>query len=139
MGVVIDASVALAWGFTDENDGYARDVLAALAGRRIIVPAIWQLEIANGIIVGERRGRLSQQAIHLFQDLLKNLNPVQDNQSLQQTMENVIPVARMHNLTAYDASYLELASRCGLPLATLDVRLMKAAQDASIAIFRSRP
>jgi predicted nucleic acid-binding protein len=134
-GVVVDASVALAWCFPDEASNYADEVLIALEGRAILVPAVWGLEIANALLSGERSKRLRQPEIRRFTTLLDSLSLVQDMQSVGEHVGNVLPLAREYNLSAYDAAYLELSIRHGVPLATLDGRLHKAAQKARITIF----
>ena len=73
---VIDASVALAWCFPDEGSPYADDVLVALHGISILVPAIWPLEVAHGLLVGERNKRLKHPEIRRFAELLQQLSPI---------------------------------------------------------------
>lgn len=138
-GVVVDASVALAWCFPDEASDYADAVLVALEGRTILVPAIWGLEIANAVLAGERSKRLRQPEIRRFTTLLESLSPVQDVQPVCDHVSNVLPLAREYGLSAYDAAYLELSIRHGTPLATLDGKLRKAAQKAGIRVFAGLP
>jgi len=133
--VVIDASVALAWCFPDEGSGYADAVLVELNGNSILVPAVWALEVANGILVGERSKRLHQPEIRRFITLLENLSIVQDVQSLSEYVRNVLPLAREYGLSAYDAACLELSVRYSAPLATLDRRLQKAGQSAGVKLY----
>ena len=134
-GVVIDASTALAWCFPDESSDYADSVLVALEGKTILVPAVWSLEIANAVLVGERKKRLRQPEILRFITLLESLSVLQDIQPVGDHVNNVLPLAREYSLSAYDAAYLELSIRNGAPLATLDDRLEKAAKQAGVAIF----
>jgi predicted nucleic acid-binding protein len=133
--VVIDASVALAWCFPDEGSGYADAVLVELKGSSILVPAVWALEVANGVLVGERSKRLHQPEIRRFAILLENLSVVQDVQSLNEYARNVLPLAREYGLSASDAAYLELSIRYSAPLATLDRKLRKAGQSAGVKLF----
>ena len=133
--VVLDASVALAWCFPDEDSDYADDVLVALKGHSIAVPAVWSLEVANAILVGERRKRLKQTEIRQFLDLLDGLSILQDAQTVGENLSSVLPLGRRFSLSAYDAAYLELAIRHGARLATLDGHLRKAASHAGIKIF----
>ena len=72
-GVVVDASVTLAWCFPDEISDYADRVLVALEGNTVLVPAIWCLEIANAVLTGERKKRLRQSEIRRFTSLLEGL------------------------------------------------------------------
>ena len=134
-GVVVDASVALAWCFPDEASDYADGVLVALKGQAIVVPAVWGLEIANAMLAGERRKRLKQPEILRFLALLEGLSIIQDDQAVSESVSNVLPLARDYDLSAYDAAYLELSIRHAVPLATLDAKLQKAAQRAGVKIF----
>jgi predicted nucleic acid-binding protein len=134
-GVVVDASVALAWCFPDEASEYADGVLVALKGQAIVVPAVWGLEIANAMLAGERRNRLKQPEILRFVALLEGLSILQDGQAVSESVSNVLPLARHYGLSAYDAAYLELSIRHGVPLATLDAKLRKAARRAGVKIF----
>jgi predicted nucleic acid-binding protein len=138
VGVVVDASVALAWCFPDEASGYADAILVALEGRTILVPAIWGLEIANAVLAGERSKRLRQPETRRFMTLLESLSLVQDVQPACDRVSNVLPLAREYGLSAYDAAYLELSIRHGVPLATLGGKLRKAAQRAGIGVFAAR-
>lgn len=137
-GVVVDASTTLAWCFPDESSGYADGVLVALEGKTMLVPAVWGLEIASAVLVGERRKRLRQPEIRRFTTLLESLSLVQDLQPVAGYVSNVLPLARDYQLSAYDAAYLELSIRRGAPLATLDGKLQKAAQKAGVIIFERR-
>jgi predicted nucleic acid-binding protein len=134
-GVVVDASTALAWCFPDETSDYADGVLVSLEGKTILVPAVWSLEIANAVLVGERKKRLHQPEIRRFTTLLESLSLVQDAQPAAEQVTNVLPLAREHSLSAYDAAYLELSLRRGAALATLDGKLQKAARKAGVKIF----
>jgi predicted nucleic acid-binding protein len=133
--LVIDASVALAWCFPDEANDDADAVLDALAGKSGLVPAIWALEVANALLVGERARRLGPPEIRRFTSLLENLSIFQDVLSTSQYVDHVLPLAREYGLSAYDAAYLELAIRQGTSLATLDRKLRIAAQKAGIQVF----
>jgi predicted nucleic acid-binding protein len=137
-GVVVDASVALAWCFPDEASDYADGALVALKGQAMVVPAVWGLEIANAMLAGERRKRLKQPEIMRFLALLEGLPIVQDDLAVSESVSNVLPLARDYDLSAYDAAYLELSIRHGIPLATLDAKLRKAAQRAGVKIFAGK-
>ena len=134
-GTVVDASVTLAWCFPDEISDYADDVLIGLEGKTILVPTVWCLEIANAVLVGERKRRLGQPEIRRFTSLLEGLPLVQDTRPLRDHLSSVLPLARDYSLSAYDASYLELAIRHAAPLATLDRKLQKAAKHAGVRVF----
>ena len=137
--VVVDASVALAWCFPDEASNYADGVLVALEGKKILVPAVWSLEIANAILTGERQKRLGQLEVQRFITLLASLPLTQDVLPANQYVRDVLPLAREYGLSAYDAAYLELSIRQNAPLATLDKKLRNAAQRAGKATFEGDP
>lgn len=134
--VVVDASIALAWCFPDEASDYADEVLVALEGKTMLVPAVWSLEIANAVLAGERGKRLGQPEITQFTTLLESLSLVQDVRPAASHVNDVLPLARKHGLSAYDAAYLELSIRHRAPLATLDQKLQRAAKLAGMTIFK---
>ncbi len=117
---VLDCSVAMAWCFEDEAAGYADRVLKKLATREAVVPAIWPLEVANVLLVGERRKRLTKADSSRFLELLQGLPIAIDLQAASRAFGDIMSVARSLTISAYDASYVELAMRVGLHLATLD-------------------
>jgi predicted nucleic acid-binding protein len=133
--LVIDASVALAWCFPDEGTDMTGRVLDALRLRRGIVPSIWPLEITNAVLAGERRKRVVAADIARFLGLLNQLSLTVDVLAAQQSFANILPLARAHGLSAYDASYLELAMREGCGLATLDAKLRTAAEAVGVTVF----
>ena len=135
IGIVVHASVALAWCFPDETSDYADGVLVALEGQTILVPALWTIEITNAVLVAERRKRIKQPEIRRFVALLNDLTVVLDSPSVADSVGNILPLAREYGLSAYDASYLDVAVRHGAPLATLDRNLQNAARKAGIEIF----
>jgi predicted nucleic acid-binding protein len=127
MQFVLDCSVAISWCLVDENNDYPNGILAMMADSKAFVPGIWSLEIANVLLVAERRNRMtteqSEEAIALLQSLLIQVDPATDANALGATLL----LGRQEGLAAYDAAYLELALRLGLPLATIDTRLAQAA------------
>jgi predicted nucleic acid-binding protein len=137
--VVVDASLALAWCFPDEASDYADAVLVALEGKTMLVPCVWSLEIANALLVGERRQRLNEAEIKQFTTLLESLSLVQDTRAVAKHVHDVLPLARTHGLSAYDAAYLELSIRHSAPLATLDAKLQNAAKFAGVTLFEEQP
>jgi predicted nucleic acid-binding protein len=100
-----------------------------------MVPAVWGPEIANAMLVGERSKRLGLAEIRRFTKLLESLPLVQDVQPIGDHVSHVLPVARAHGLSAYDAAYLELSIRQSVPLATLDGKLERAARKSEVRIF----
>jgi predicted nucleic acid-binding protein len=119
-GLVIDSSVSIAWCFPDKQDDYSQSVLDALASERAFVPDLWHLEVANTLVVGERRKRSAQANTVTLLGFLASLPITVDEETKAQAFGNTLSLARDHNLSAYDAAYLELAMRRGLPLATLE-------------------
>ncbi len=111
--IVVDASVALAWCFPDEASEYANAVLTGLAGYEVWGPAVWPLEVANAIAVGERRKRITQPEVRRFFELVEALTVQQDSLPLSASVSNILPLAQAYGLSAYDAAYLEVAIRRG--------------------------
>ena len=134
MSFVVDASVTLAWCFEDEARPYAESVLDRLRGTQAMVPAIWPLEVANALLVAERRGRLAEAQTARLVELLASLPIDVDTEGLAHAWDTIVALGREHRLSAYDAGYLELAMRQGLPLATQDEGLKKVAGRAGIAL-----
>jgi len=119
-GFVLDCSVTMAWCFVDEATPSTDGVRDRLAEVRAVVPTIWPLEVANAAIVGERRQRLDEARSFRIFSLLDSLPIVVDDGPIGRAFGEIPHLCRAHNLPAYDAAYLELAMRLGLPLACLD-------------------
>jgi predicted nucleic acid-binding protein len=132
---VLDASLALAWYFKDEADPYADAVAAGLPSARANVPVIWFLELANALVVGERRRRSTEAQAGKWLAYLKSLPIVVDEETHRRAWDEVLTLARAHHLSVYDAAYLELALRRGLPLASLDARLKVAASAVGVPSY----
>jgi predicted nucleic acid-binding protein len=135
--LVLDASVNLAWVFEDEAGPYADTVLEALAEVEALVPAIWPLEVGNALLVAERRGRLNQADTSLFLALLGQLPITVEPQRPEQVLGEILALAREQGLSTYDAAYLHLAMRQGLPLATADKSLRQAAARIGVPVYGS--
>ena len=135
MPFVVDASLTLAWCFEDEAGPVADRALQRLERDRAYVPAIWVPEVANVLLVSERRGRLTEAQSARFTSLLADLAIEVEAVDAGRCWGTVLALARRHALSAYDASYLELASRRGLPLATADARLRTAAIAAGVPML----
>ena len=132
----MDASAILTLCFEDEDNAYGQLVLDAVEeGTGIIVPSLWPVEVGNGLLMAEKRGRLKADELSRFLSLLRDLDIELDQQNVPYTIETIVPLARQHKLTVYDAMYLELALRRGLPLATLDKRLAEACRTAGVALI----
>ena len=132
MTFVLDGSVTLTWFFEDEDNPYAMAVLDSLAESEPIVPFIWTLEVPNGLLMAERRGRLTADKTNQAIELLKKLNIRIDIR--EDGMQPLLTLARDCKLTTYDAAYLELAKRCQIPLATSDRALVEAARLSNIQL-----
>lgn len=132
---ILDSSMTLAWCFRDEKAAAPEAVLNSLAAARAVVPSLWHLEVANSLLVGERRKRSTEADTINWLRFLGSLPIVIDEETASRAWSAVIVLARSHNLSAYDASYLELAMRRGLPLATLDEKLMGTAKAIGIAEY----
>lgn len=135
MSFVVDASVALAWCFADEGGAYPTRVLEALDGGEAVAASHWTLEVCNGLLVAERRERITAREVTRVSRYLLALpisvDPVQRSRALTATHR----LARTRGLSAYDAEYLGLAIRLGLPLATLDADLRDAAAAEGVELF----
>ena len=134
-GFVLDNSIVMAWSFEDETDEYADAVLDRLAIARAVVPALWPLEVANALLMRERRKRSTEAETIKWTSILKSLPIVIDGETNAHAWSDTLTLARGHNLTAYDAAYLELAIRRSLPLATIDGKLKLAAETVGVALF----
>ncbi len=131
---VVDTSVVMTWCFEDERSAYSDNVLESLASRTAFVPSIWPLEVGNVLLVAERKKRLGKADSIRFISLLTQLPITVEQQPPETIMKDIIPLARESRLSTYDASYLELAMRKGLPIATLDQRLRKAAGHSRVPL-----
>ncbi len=135
-GFVLDCSITMAWCFDDEATAYTNGVRASLVDARAVVPSHWALEVANAAVGGERRKRLDEARSQRFIALLKLLPIVVDEETSERALADTLHLARAHNLSSFDAAYLELAMRRGLPLASLDGKLNTAATTAGVVLFR---
>jgi predicted nucleic acid-binding protein len=131
---VIDASVTLAWCFTDEASPAADAFLDLLATEEALVPSIWPLEVANGLRTAGRRGRLDMADLPRIRDLLVALPIRVEAVDLATALGEVSDLARSLELTAYDAAYVALAAKRGLPLATIDEGLIRACRKAGVKL-----
>jgi predicted nucleic acid-binding protein len=128
MPYVIDPSVALAWLLPDETNARANTIRQAIEnGAEAWIPAHWWLEIGNGLLMAERRGRIAPEQIAQALSLVESLPLEEDEATAEQIPMRTMSLARKYGLTLYDAAYLELAQRRGAILATFDAQLIKAA------------
>ena len=138
MNFVLDASVALLWLAPETNPAgtdYAATALMALKQSQAIVPSLFALEIANVVAKLESKGAVTEADAQRYISVLGSLNISVDPATATHALGDTLNLARRYGLSAYDAAYLELALRAGLPLATLDAGLAKAATTAGLSIL----
>jgi predicted nucleic acid-binding protein len=129
---VLDASLTLQWFLEDEaNREYSLAVLASLSEKRALVPMLWYYEVGNGLMMANRRKRIAFDQIDGFLTRLKRL-PIDAAQQTPSEILELPTFAQAHGLTNYDAAYLALAKRSGLPLATMDSELRRASAAAGV-------
>lgn len=133
---VLDCSLSVAWFFEDEANAYAQAVEDSLSAASAIVPTHWPLEVANAIVMGQRRNRTTEAKATMFLGLLKSLPITLDDETAMRAWQESIQLARTHQLSVYDAAYLELALRRGLPLTTLDDKLKAAANACGVPEYK---
>lgn len=133
--VVIDASIASAWCFPDEQTDYTRAVFQAVSSSAVdtVAPRLWAYEIRNSVLMGLRRGRISKPDC---EQLLSSLNELNVRLSEPASYDEVFSLAQEHGLTVYDAAYLNVAMQEGLPLASLDRQLVRASEAAGVELFQ---
>ena len=134
MVFVLDASVAAAWAFDDEDHPVARAAGGQLRTGEAITPALWWFELRNALVVNERRGRITEAGTAAFLRTVARLPIATDRTPVE---DDVLALARRHRLTVYDAAYLELARRLAAPLATLDAALATAAAAEGVTLDRT--
>ena len=133
---VLDASVALSMIFEDESSIYADAVAALLKQDLAVVPAVWPLEIANGLVTAVRRGRIPAADAPLLIGIFDRLRiEIDHGIAAEYLARTTLSLGIAHHVSAYDAMYLELAIRRGVPLATQDAQLARAAISAGVAIL----
>ncbi|MCX5912309.1 MAG: type II toxin-antitoxin system VapC family toxin [Deltaproteobacteria bacterium] len=132
---VIDNSVVMGWCFENEGNRYAEAVLESLEAGEALVPAIWPLEVGNVLLVAERKKRLSEASVVRFLALLNSLPITVEPETPERMLKEIVSLARAYNLSTYDASYLDLAMRLGLPIATQDASLARAAKKCRVPAF----
>lgn len=133
---VIDNSVVMSWCFQDEWNSYTEAVLESLESGEAYVPAVWPLEVGNALLVAERKKRLSEASVVRFLALVAGLPIMVEQETPERMLKEIVSLARQHGLSTYDASYLDLAMRLGLPLSTRDASLMKAAKKCRVPAYK---
>lgn len=138
MSFVLDNSVTMRWFFGDgkpQELTYAGNVLDAMKNTNALVPVTWGLEVANVIARAEAKGLVTEARSAAFLERLEGAGIDVDMGTFAHALSDILQLARRYKLSAYDASYLELALRLGIPLATLDVDLRNAAKKAGVKSF----
>jgi predicted nucleic acid-binding protein len=132
--LVLDASLALQWLLEDETGRqYSLSILTSLSTQRAVVPILWFYEVGNGLLMAHRRKRITLDQTNGFLTRLKAL-PIEAAEQVPSELLELPALAQKHGLTNYDAAYLALAMRLGLPLATTDAELLRAAAAAGVGI-----
>lgn len=135
MRLVVDASIGGAWCLSDEESNLALEVLDRIVEAQLIVPAHWSLELSNLLVVAERRSRIDAEGVRNATRFLRSLPFKVDVMTSGQALSATLELARRHQLTSYDAAYLELAIREGAVLATLDQCLARVASSEGVRVF----
>jgi predicted nucleic acid-binding protein len=131
---ILDCSISASWCLKDESNEEANKILDRLAEDGALVPSIWPVEMANVLVVAERRKRISAADAARAIEILLSL-PIHADKGNLEDLDAIRLMAWEHKLSAYDACYLELAQRTGLPIATLDHALQAASGKCGVALF----
>jgi predicted nucleic acid-binding protein len=138
MKLVLDASMALSWLFARKNAkevDCADQVLVNMANAETLVPALWHTEVINALLVGERHQVITEAQIIDYLNRLSGLPIITDTDAVVSRRDSILALAREHELTAYDATYLDLALRINAVLATFDTKLANAMRSAGGMVF----
>jgi predicted nucleic acid-binding protein len=134
--MVLDGSMTLGFLLEDERFASAMNVLSELeSGVPTYVPVLWWIETPNGLLMSERRKRISQAGVAKAIGSLRRLPVITDMLGVQERTDETLALARQHNLTIYDASYLELALRRDCALASADSALLRAAKVMGVHVI----
>jgi predicted nucleic acid-binding protein len=135
VSLVIDSSVALTWCFEDEASPQSDALFERVRDDGAVVPALWHLELANVLLQAEKRGRITTSDVATRLELISELPIAIDHETAARAWREILTLARTEGLTTYDAAYLEVAIRRGLPLSTRDDALIGAAHRIGVAIL----
>ena len=134
---VVDASVALCWYFPRQRTPYTEAVFDRLAaGDEALVPALWPLEMVNSLVVAARQKAITLAQLDTFIADLKDLPITVDFNGVGRSYSSVVRLSRQHQLSSYDAAYLDLAQVEGVPIATLDRNLLNAARASRVELLK---
>ncbi len=132
--LVIDSSAALSWCFEDEATSESDVLFERVRDQGAVVPGLWHLEVANVLLQAEKRGRIAAGGVGMRLELIAELPITTDTETTARAWREILALARAEGLTTYDAAYLELAIRRGLPLQTKDEALIAAAGRSVVAV-----
>lgn len=132
---VLDCSISMAWCFEDEATPFTNALYDNLIHDDVLVPDLWPVETLNTLLVAERRRRITPAQSEQFLATLLHARITIDHGCSRGSLPDILALARTHNLSSYDAAYLELAQREQLPLATQDQPLAKAAKAARVKLL----
>jgi len=133
--LVLDASVAVTWCFADEATQATDALLDDISANGALVPGLWFLELGNVLLAAERRGRITASDAAARLELISTLPIYVDQNAIARAWSEILHLARAEKLTTYDATYLDLALRRRLPLATKDRALAEAAKRLDVAVL----
>jgi len=135
-GFVADSSVGVAWVVASQSSPATEDLLDEVAsGTPFVVPVLWMFEVSNALFMLARRKRIRPEQSAYDRQAVVRLCPVVDEDGLRFAFTRITELAEKHGLPVYDATYLELALRRSLPLASRDADLNRAAKSAGVSIL----
>ena len=132
---VVDSSIALTWCFEDEASPETDRLFERVRDDGAVVPGLWHLELGNVLLQAEKRGRITRTDVATRLALIADLPIAVDQETTPRAWREILLLARAEELTLYDAAYLELAERRGLPLMTKDTALADAAKRIGVRVF----
>jgi predicted nucleic acid-binding protein len=132
---VIDNSIVMTWCFDDQANPYGDAILESLSEAVAVVPVIWPLEVVNVLLVAERHLRLHESDSVRFISLLSQLPILVERAWPERMMKDWLALSRANDLSSYDAAYLELAMRLGLPIATLNKKIRATAKRVDVPLL----
>lgn len=132
---VLDCSVAISWIFKDEDNTKARKLRELLLKKDALVPSLWAIEVSNVLWMSEKKKRITAFQSSTYKKILDTMPIRVDSNTSNLAMGRTLELAREYDITVYDACYLELSLRFGIPLATFDKQLKSAAEIAGIPVL----
>ncbi len=132
---VVDNSVILSWVFKDENTKKSQELLNKLLKQNAYVPSLWPYELSNALFIAEKNGRIKEADSVSFISSLKDLSLFVENNSYDNITKDILAISREHKITVYDASYIELALRKNLDMASFDKKLNAVCRKIGIKIL----